>query len=131
MVANDIPKILSQKLTQALNNYRPVKYHDLIKINPSVKIQQVFCKWLASVKRNYRPVKYHNWRHAFNVCQTTFAMLTMGGLGQYFDDIERLALLVSCLCHDLDHRGRNNAFQAKLVDLHFTVIFTFYKLLFL
>jgi len=76
--------------------------------------QNVFCKWLASVKRNYRPVKYHNWRHAFNVCQTTFAMLTMGGLGRYFDDIERLALLVSCLCHDLDHRGRNNAFQAKI-----------------
>lgn len=28
-------------------------------------------------------------------------------------DAEILALMVGCLCHDLDHRGTNNAFQAK------------------
>lgn len=26
-------------------------------------------------------------------------------------DIEMFALFVSCLCHDLDHRGTNNSFQ--------------------
>ena len=40
-------------------------------------------------------------------------MMTQGGLGDLFDDIEKLAVLVSCLCHDLDHRGRTNDFQAK------------------
>jgi len=75
---------------------------------------EVFCRWLASVKRNYRPVRYHNWRHAFNVCQSAFCMMTQGGLGDLFDDIEKLAVLVSCLCHDLDHRGRTNDFQAKI-----------------
>lgn len=28
-------------------------------------------------------------------------------------ELEILGLLVACLCHDLDHRGTNNAFQTK------------------
>ena len=27
-----------------------------------------------------------------------------------------LSLLVACLCHDLDHRGTNNAFQSKVMS---------------
>eukprot|EP00794_Sanderia_malayensis_P006846 gene6846-7614_t len=30
-----------------------------------------------------------------------------------FTDIEKLSLLVGCVCHDLDHRGTNNTFQLK------------------
>lgn len=30
-------------------------------------------------------------------------------------DIEILALFVSCMCHDLDHRGTNNSFQVASV----------------
>ena len=35
------------------------------------------CRWLVSVKRNYRQVTYHNWRHAFNVAQMMFAIITV------------------------------------------------------
>lgn len=35
-----------------------------------------------------------------------------------FDDLEVFSLMAACLCHDLDHRGTNNAFQAKLVYTH-------------
>ncbi|XP_060078582.1 cGMP-specific 3',5'-cyclic phosphodiesterase-like isoform X2 [Ylistrum balloti] len=76
----------------------------------------VLCRWATSVKKNYRPVTYHNWRHAFNVAQTMFTMLYTGGLKPMFKDIEILTLLVGCLCHDLDHRGTNNAFQVKVVS---------------
>ena len=31
-------------------------------------------------------------------------------------DMEILSLFVSCLCHDLDHRGTNNAFQVSYVS---------------
>lgn len=30
-----------------------------------------------------------------------------------FGEIECLALIIACLCHDLDHRGTNNSFQIK------------------
>ncbi|XP_037912457.1 cGMP-specific 3',5'-cyclic phosphodiesterase isoform X3 [Hermetia illucens] len=73
----------------------------------------VLCRWVLSVRKNYRPVKYHNWRHAFNVTQTMFAMLKTGKLERFMTDLEILGLLVACLCHDLDHRGTNNAFQTK------------------
>ncbi|XP_034937823.1 cGMP-specific 3',5'-cyclic phosphodiesterase-like isoform X2 [Chelonus insularis] len=73
----------------------------------------VLCRWTLSVKKNYRPVKYHNWRHALNVAQTMFAMLKTGKMEQFMTDLEILGLLVACLCHDLDHRGTNNAFQTK------------------
>ncbi|XP_059082786.1 cGMP-specific 3',5'-cyclic phosphodiesterase-like isoform X2 [Tigriopus californicus] len=75
---------------------------------------KVLCQWVLSVKKNYRPVKYHNWRHALNVCQTMFTVLKTGKMDRFMDDIEIFGLLVACLCHDLDHRGTNNAFQTKM-----------------
>ncbi|CAF0963784.1 unnamed protein product [Rotaria sp. Silwood1] len=74
----------------------------------------VMCRWTLSVKKNYRSVIYHNWRHAFNVAQTMFSMLTTGGMNARMNDLERIGLLIACLSHDLDHRGTNNAFQAKV-----------------
>ncbi|KAJ8920329.1 hypothetical protein NQ315_011991 [Exocentrus adspersus] len=74
---------------------------------------EVLCRWVLSVKKNYRPVKYHNWRHALNVAQTMFAMFKTGKMERFMSDLEILGLLVACFCHDLDHRGTNNAFQTK------------------
>lgn len=98
---------------------------------------EVLCRWLLSVKKNYRNVTYHNWRHAFNVAQMMFAILTVKiyfyllllsfnfypwllkiynqatQWWKIFGEIECLALIIACLCHDLDHRGTNNSFQIK------------------
>lgn len=43
----------------------------------------VLCRWLLSVKKNYRNVTYHNWRHAFNVAQMMFAIVTVRHLYVY------------------------------------------------
>ncbi|XP_077584524.1 dual 3',5'-cyclic-AMP and -GMP phosphodiesterase 11A isoform X2 [Stigmatopora nigra] len=81
---------------------------------PKFKIDyETLCRWLLTVRKNYRMVLYHNWRHAFNVCQCMFAMLTTAGFQETLTEVEILALIVGCVCHDLDHRGTNNAFQAK------------------
>ncbi|XP_037051573.1 dual 3',5'-cyclic-AMP and -GMP phosphodiesterase 11 isoform X1 [Bradysia coprophila] len=76
---------------------------------------EVLCRWLLSVKKNYRNVTYHNWRHAFNVAQMMFSILTVSATQWWkiFGEIECLALIIACLCHDLDHRGTNNSFQIK------------------
>ncbi|KAH7984332.1 hypothetical protein HPB52_019439 [Rhipicephalus sanguineus] len=73
----------------------------------------VLCRWLLSVKKNYRKVSYHNWRHAFNVGQMMFSILTNTKLHEVLGDLETFGLIVACLCHDLDHRGTNNSFQIK------------------
>lgn len=44
-------------------------------------------------------------------------MITMyftGEMHKLLSDIEIFALVVACFCHDLDHRGTNNAFQGKI-----------------
>ena len=82
------------------------------------------------MKKNYREVNYHNWRHAFNVCQLMFAILTSTTWWNHFGEVEVLfkrflnrfevvfpkqvlAMVIACLCHDLDHRGTNNKFQVS------------------
>lgn len=61
---------------------------------------EVLCRWLLSVKKNYRNVTYHNWRHAFNVAQMMFAILTVS-----------TRYLFSFRCTEL---SVSNAFNSKL-----------------
>ena len=73
---------------------------------------RVLCKFVIAVKNNYRQVIYHNWRHAFNVAQSMYAILrNTNNLEGLINDLQGMALIVACLCHDLDHRGTNNQFQ--------------------
>ncbi|XP_059476032.1 cGMP-dependent 3',5'-cyclic phosphodiesterase-like [Neocloeon triangulifer] len=75
--------------------------------------QEVLAKFVLLVKRGYRDPPYHNWMHAFTV--THFAFLLLKNLKVveqgHISELEALALIVSCLCHDLDHRGTTNSFQ--------------------
>jgi hypothetical protein len=68
-----------------------------------------FCK---SVCLRYRSVPFHNFYHAWNVCQTLFFFLVSGG-GNCLGPIEKISLMIAALCHDCDHPGLNNSFQAK------------------
>jgi len=72
-----------------------------------------YFRWLCSVRRNYRSVTYHNWRHAFNVCQLMFSIMTNTTWWKQLGEIECLALVIACLCHDLDHRGELSAAQCS------------------
>lgn len=36
----------------------------------------------------------------------------------FYRDIELFALFVSCLCHDIDHRGTNNSYQVASVSFN-------------
>lgn len=60
---------------------------------------EMLCRWLLSVKKNYRNVTYHNWRHAFNVAQMMFAILTTTQWWKIFGEIEVLALIIGCVSY--------------------------------
>ncbi|XP_056904544.1 cGMP-dependent 3',5'-cyclic phosphodiesterase isoform X1 [Takifugu flavidus] len=68
-------------------------------------------RFCLMVKKGYRDPPYHNWMHAFSVSHFCYLLYKNLGLSRYLQDIEILALFVSCMCHDLDHRGTNNSFQ--------------------
>ena len=59
--------------------------------NISLIPQKSTTRWLCTVKKNYREVNYHNWRHAFNVCQLMFAILTSTTWWNHFGEVEVLA----------------------------------------
>ncbi|EPB72032.1 3'5'-cyclic nucleotide phosphodiesterase [Ancylostoma ceylanicum] len=69
--------------------------------------------FLLRVARGYREVPYHNWSHAFSVAHFCWISLRTPAVLHGLDELERLALLIACLCHDIDHRGTTNAFQLQ------------------
>eukprot|EP00755_Sulcionema_specki_P009796 Sspe_Gene.44698::Locus_21933_Transcript_1_1_Confidence_1.000_Length_855::g.44698::m.44698/K13761/PDE9; high affinity cGMP-specific 3',5'-cyclic phosphodiesterase 9 len=72
----------------------------------------IFRTFLMVVRANYNPaVPFHNFRHAFAVLQQAHALLQSLKIKEKFDDLERFALLVSCVLHDVDHPGLNNMYQ--------------------
>nr|KAF6438596.1 phosphodiesterase 2A [Molossus molossus] len=68
-------------------------------------------RFCLMVKKGYRDPPYHNWMHAFSVSHFCYLLYKNLELTNYLEDIEIFALFVSCMCHDLDHRGTNNSFQ--------------------
>ncbi|XP_019504867.1 PREDICTED: cGMP-dependent 3',5'-cyclic phosphodiesterase [Hipposideros armiger] len=68
-------------------------------------------RFCLMVKKGYRDPPYHNWMHAFSVSHFCYLLYKNLELTNYLEDIEIFALFISCMCHDLDHRGTNNSFQ--------------------
>ncbi|XP_001664102.2 probable 3',5'-cyclic phosphodiesterase pde-5 [Aedes aegypti] len=66
-------------------------------------------RFTLTVKKNYRRVPYHNWTHGFSVANTMYSIIK--NCPHVFRPNECLALFIGSLCHDLDHRGKNNKFM--------------------
>ncbi|XP_076665148.1 cGMP-dependent 3',5'-cyclic phosphodiesterase isoform X1 [Andrena cerasifolii] len=90
-------------------------FHDLGLIKHWKMKLSTLARFILYVKKGYRDAPYHNWVHAFSVAH--FAYLLMKNLQliteNYMTHLQALVFLVSCLCHDIDHRGTNNSFQTK------------------
>lgn len=56
---------------------------------------------------------YHNFYHGFNVFHCIYILLTETSACNLFTATDILALLVSGLCHDVNHTGRTNAFEVN------------------
>ncbi|XP_050417227.1 cGMP-dependent 3',5'-cyclic phosphodiesterase isoform X1 [Patella vulgata] len=70
-------------------------------------------RFVLMVKRGYRNPPYHNWMHAYSVAHFCYLLIKNLKLEEIVGDIQVFALFVSCLCHDIDHRGTTNSFQVE------------------
>uniref|UniRef100_A0A671S4J4 Phosphodiesterase n=1 Tax=Sinocyclocheilus anshuiensis TaxID=1608454 RepID=A0A671S4J4_9TELE len=86
-------------------------FEDMGVINTYKINLHTLARFCLMVKKGYRDPPYHNWMHAFSVSHFCYLLYKNLQLSNYLEDIEILALFVSCMCHDLDHRGTNNSFQ--------------------
>ena len=71
-----------------------------------------FQNLLNDVRNNYsKKNPYHNFRHAFDVTQTVYLLLTNAQAASLLSYIEIFAILIAALVHDVGHPGLNNNFQ--------------------
>ncbi|XP_048521448.1 cAMP and cAMP-inhibited cGMP 3',5'-cyclic phosphodiesterase 10A [Dendroctonus ponderosae] len=95
-------------------------------------------EFILTVRKCYRPNPYHNWEHAFNVAHCMYNILLRNK--SLFTNVEIKALIIACVCHDLDHGGYTNNFLQKteqtlsqlydesfLENHHFQVAMLIYK----
>ncbi|XP_019621738.1 PREDICTED: cGMP-dependent 3',5'-cyclic phosphodiesterase-like isoform X2 [Branchiostoma belcheri] len=88
-------------------------FEDMGMINRWRIQKETLVKFVLMVKKGYRDPPYHNWYHAFSVSHFCYLLYKNLRIDQLLTDVELFALFVACLCHDLDHRGTNNAFQVS------------------
>eukprot|EP00439_Symbiodinium_sp_Y106_P041405 s1229_g5.t1 len=74
----------------------------------------VLMRFFQAVKNTYRSVPFHNFHHAMSTTHYASKMAkapVVADLSAYLTYPELFALVIGALCHDLDHRGYNNAFE--------------------
>lgn len=67
--------------------------------------------FLLVIRSKYRDNPYHNFYHGFSVMQFGYFMVRQSKIKDVLSPMDQLALLISCLCHDVDHPGTTNGFQ--------------------
>lgn len=115
-------------------NYTICMFKDLFGFNRFE--QKDLMRFVLTVKKNYRRVPYHNWSHGFAVCNSMYAIVKNSVNVFRPNEVRRcflcsnfflleltillfsriqqsLALFISTLCHDLDHRGKSNKFMLE------------------
>ena len=77
--------------------------------------------FLARVEGGYRDNAYHNFRHAVDVTHTVYRYIVLTEPRTHITPVEKFALMIAALSHDLDHPGVNNAFLVNTKDALATV----------
>eukprot|EP00747_Dinoflagellata_sp_TGD_P089602 gnl/TRDRNA2_/TRDRNA2_164387_c0_seq2.p1 gnl/TRDRNA2_/TRDRNA2_164387_c0~~gnl/TRDRNA2_/TRDRNA2_164387_c0_seq2.p1 ORF type:complete len:931 (-),score=165.28 gnl/TRDRNA2_/TRDRNA2_164387_c0_seq2:202-2994(-) len=68
-------------------------------------------KFFSAVKKMYRDTPYHNFLHALSTVHYSYRFLKAADVQSKLSKPDIFAMCVASLCHDIDHRGRNNAFE--------------------
>jgi len=71
----------------------------------------VLFNFYSIVKASYNEVPYHSFTHAMATVHYTFKMMQAAGVFEMVERCEIFASIWGALCHDIGHRGRNNAFE--------------------
>eukprot|EP00742_Colponemidia_sp_Colp-10_P001187 GILJ01001280.1.p1 GENE.GILJ01001280.1~~GILJ01001280.1.p1 ORF type:complete len:430 (+),score=44.38 GILJ01001280.1:57-1346(+) len=79
--------------------------------------KEIFSAFLLELSSRYiLQDKFHTFKHAVDVCQFCFVILTRYKAKLLLRDIDVLILLISCLAHDIGHPGVSNAFLIMTQD---------------
>lgn len=94
------------EITLLINSLHLLDVFDNVTIAPGVLLH-----FFQEVKANYRAIPFHNFHHGMSTLHYTFKMIEVAKLSEHLGHAEMFAMLMAALCHDVDHRGYNNAFE--------------------
>lgn len=77
--------------------------------------RDILVNWLSAVQLMYGNNPYHNFRHAVDVCQTTYVLLRSKRM-EHLSLLDKAAMLISALCHDLGHPGLTNEYHKNALS---------------
>mmetsp|Transcript_12608 Transcript_12608/g.28581 ORF Transcript_12608/g.28581 Transcript_12608/m.28581 type:complete len:1015 (-) Transcript_12608:65-3109(-) len=72
---------------------------------------EVLARFFQQIQASYREVPYHNFFHALATIHYVYKLVCAAGAKEYLTTLDLFSLLIAALCHDCDHRGKNNAFE--------------------
>jgi class 3 adenylate cyclase len=72
-----------------------------------------FSAFVSDVATHYSDNPFHCFKHAFMVTHTAWLFLRHDHVRRLLEDLDCLALLLSAICHDVEHPGTTNAFQVN------------------
>jgi len=70
-------------------------------------------RFLLLFRLHCRTNPYHNFQHMFTVAQMVFSVISAPPVSEKVEKLEKMAVLISAICHDLDHPGLTNSFQSN------------------
>lgn len=91
---------------------------DVLIFSNTAVLEQV-ADFVRTVRDGYTETSYHNFRHAADVMQMMYLLVTNHlGVGTTFalDSTQPFLLLVIALCHDMGHFGANNSFLRESAE---------------
>ena len=79
-------------------------------------------RFINRIANRYRDNHYHNWHHGASVVHVSFVIMQAStAVKNALPMLHRLALLLSAICHDVDHPGLNNGYHVSVESLMHTV----------
>jgi high affinity cGMP-specific 3',5'-cyclic phosphodiesterase 9 len=86
--------------------------HFLLSASPDID-KETLQRFVTQVRAHYNPNPFHCFAHGFTVIHMAFCIIENTDLKQKLSVNDKLILLVSALCHDIDHPGLTNSFQVN------------------
>lgn len=70
-------------------------------------------EWLCDIYLHYFNVPFHNFKHCFMVTQMMYSLIWQLELRNILSEEDQLTLLISAICHDLEHSGFSNVYHVN------------------
>ena len=93
-----------------------VAIFDAFDLVPEFVDRETLLAFIRLVKDNYNDTPYHNWRHVCDVTHTVYRYLSLTEDRVMPSQLEKFAMLVAGLAHDLNHPGITNNFLVTTRD---------------